>query len=73
MNQFPPGPLVSHLRVRQYSQLCFFFITGVVYTGDKLFTDNDDTGNNLSPVTTTPAMKQLEQYSACLHLNVDIK
>jgi hypothetical protein len=29
----------------------FVFITGVFYTSDKLFTGNDDTGNNLSPVT----------------------
>jgi hypothetical protein len=38
-------------------------MTGVVYTSDKLFTGNDDTGNNLSRVTTTPAMKQLAYIS----------
>jgi hypothetical protein len=30
--------------------------------GNKLFASNNDTSDNLSQVSTTPAMKQLQQY-----------
>jgi hypothetical protein len=31
-------------------------------TGNLFFASNNDTGDNLSPVSTTPTMKQLQQY-----------
>jgi hypothetical protein len=61
---------------RIFTKICediryFVFIAGVNDTGDfNRFHDNDDyffaanndTGANLSPVSKTPAMKQLQQY-----------
>jgi hypothetical protein len=35
------------------------FITGVIVTGDKFITGDNDNGEQLSPVTTTPAINLL--------------
>jgi hypothetical protein len=63
MDQFPQCPQVSHwgrfkflqkfAEIVQYSQL---------YTGDKLFTGVNHTGNKLSQIT--PAIKLLDDYQS---------
>jgi hypothetical protein len=51
-------------------------IACVVGTGNKLFTvENVDTGDNLTLVSMTPTMKQLQVaiISTCLHLKANSK